>query len=175
MCLTPSVPPLIPAHPSLCKPARSPHLDCSLCSAVDPRVLRASGRAMAQNDRVNEKATIATELVSTGGFVSERRAIELPACTPLGTRVRVHLTNRPGIGISPLASAMRWGSTPHRVGRRSNHRDLSRTLAMASIALAFSSPFLPSDALICSCRLRILIRAHSRLVKRSRAVGTSSF
>ena len=41
---------------------------------------------MAQNDRVNEKATIATELVSTGGFVSERRAIELPACTaPLGT------------------------------------------------------------------------------------------
>ena len=51
---------------------------------------------MAQNDRVNEKATIAIELVSTGGFVSERRAIELPACTPLGTRVRVHLTTGPG-------------------------------------------------------------------------------
>ena len=120
LCLTPSVPPLIPAHPSLCKPARSPHLDCSLCSAVDPRVLRASGRAMAQNDRVNEKDTIATELVSTGGFVSKRRAIELPACTPLGTRVCVHLTTGPGSGISPLASAMAMGfdSPPGSAGVR---------------------------------------------------------
>ena len=36
------------------------------------------------------------------------------------------------IGASVLASATRWGSTPQRVCRRSNHRDLSRTIGVAS-------------------------------------------
>ena len=41
--------------------------------------------------------------------------------------------SRPATGVSPLASATRWGSTPQRVCRGSNHRDLSLILGVASV------------------------------------------
>ena len=51
------------------------------------------------------------------------------------------------------------GSTPQRVGRHMNHRALSRTLGVASIALAFSSAFLCSDA----CRAPVASGSSIRL------------
>ena len=54
-----------------------------------------------------------------------------PACTH--DLSRCESESRPATGVSPLASATRWGSTPQRVCRRSNHRDLSRTLGMAAV------------------------------------------
>ena len=68
--------------------------------------------------------------------------------------------SRPATGVSPLASAMQWGSTPQRASLGSNHWDPSQTLRMTFSALAFLSPFLSAISLthiLCSCRLRLRI------------------
>ena len=140
-----------------------------------PRVPGATERARHQNDRTRELLKFV--YVNRRCLACESRESRASAVLLLLLTSRcTHASESwPATGVSPLASATRWGSTPQRASRGSNHRGLSRTLAMTSIALAFSSPFLPSDALTCSCRLMILVRAHHGFVSRSRALGTSSF
>lgn len=123
-----------------------------------PRVPGATERARHQNDRTRELLKFV--YVNRRCLACESRESRASAVLLLLLTSRcTHASESwPATGVSPLASATRWGSTPQRVCRRSNHRDLSRTIRMASVRPRLLEPL---SALLTRVECQSSLLSHS--------------
>ena len=105
---------------------------CRWMASTNPRIraLRSSGSRVVRHHSSTSRTIPTVWLALRGPHTLS------PACTHAVSRCESE--SRPTTGVSPLASATRWGSTPQRVSRGSNHQDLSRTLRVTSAALGAS-------------------------------------
>ena len=132
----------------------------------------------------DEPGTIMTALASSSGpsiefqvrlRVRAVRAANLPCCYCCRESIRACIFQlaRDRCLASGFSHAMGFNS-PAGLPALEPSGPLSDPRRGLCSPLVCSSPFLPSDALACSCRLRIIVRAHLRLIRRSRALGPSS-